>query len=81
MYNATSNSWTQFPKGLKIGRAKLAAASLPSGLVFFAGGHAGVQTAHVLGSCGAWFCCCRAVTMAMAACLRCCELMLLRAEL
>jgi hypothetical protein len=56
MYNATSNNWTQFPTGLGIGRGQMAAASLPSGLVFFAGGIAGVQTAHVLGSCDAWFC-------------------------
>ena len=38
VYNATSNSWIQFPNGLGIARRELAAASLPSGLVFFAGG-------------------------------------------
>ncbi len=38
MYNATSNSWTRFPTGLGQARQFLAAASLPSGLVFFAGG-------------------------------------------
>ncbi len=38
MYNATSNSWTRFPNGLGRARRELAAASLPSGLVFFAGG-------------------------------------------
>ena len=81
MYNATNNSWTRFPNGLGLARFGLAAASLPSGLVFFAGGYAGVQTARVLSSCDAWFCCCRAVTMVMAARVRCCEIMLLRAEL
>jgi N-acetylneuraminic acid mutarotase len=38
VYNATSNSWIRFPNGLGIARYSLAAASLPSGLVFFAGG-------------------------------------------
>ena len=38
MYNATSNSWTSFPNGLSQARQYLAGASLPSGLVFFAGG-------------------------------------------
>ena len=44
MYNATSNSWTRFPTGLGQARYFLAAASLPSGLVFFAGGYAGIGT-------------------------------------
>ena len=39
VYNATSNSWIRFPNGLGIARGLLAAASLPSGLVFFAGGY------------------------------------------
>ena len=38
MYNASSNSWTTFPNGLGQARHSLAAAALPSGLVFFAGG-------------------------------------------
>jgi hypothetical protein len=38
MYNATNNSWTRFPMGLGQAREDMAAASLPSGLVFFAGG-------------------------------------------
>jgi hypothetical protein len=38
VYNATNNSWTRFPNGLGLARRELAAASLPSGLVFFAGG-------------------------------------------
>ena len=38
VYNATSNSWIRFPNGLGIARRELAAASLSSGLVFFAGG-------------------------------------------
>ena len=38
MYNATNNSWSRFHNGLGIARCDLAAASLPSGLVFFAGG-------------------------------------------
>ncbi len=41
MYNATSNSWTSFPNGLGQARSHLAGASLPSGLVFFAGGLSG----------------------------------------
>ena len=38
MYNSTSNSWSSHPTGLGQARGALAAASLPSGLVFFAGG-------------------------------------------
>jgi hypothetical protein len=38
VYNASSNSWASFPTGLGQARGSLAAASLPSGLVFFAGG-------------------------------------------
>jgi hypothetical protein len=38
VYNASSNSWASYPTGLGQARAALAAASLPSGLVFFAGG-------------------------------------------
>ena len=41
MYNATSNSWTTYPAGLGQARSRLAAASLASGLVFFAGGETG----------------------------------------
>ncbi len=41
MYNASSNSWASYPTGLGQARGSLAAASLPSGLVFFAGGYAG----------------------------------------
>jgi hypothetical protein len=41
MYNATSNNWTSFPEGLGQARYNLAGASLPSGLVFFAGGITG----------------------------------------
>jgi hypothetical protein len=41
IYNATSNSWTGHPAGLGQARSSLAAASLPSGLVFFAGGFTG----------------------------------------
>ncbi len=37
-YHATSGSWTTLSNGLGIARSYLAAASLPSGLVFFAGG-------------------------------------------
>ena len=42
MYNETINSWSRDPEGLGQARAGLAAASLPSGLVFFAGGATGV---------------------------------------
>jgi hypothetical protein len=38
IYNATSNSWIYLPAGLGQIRYRLAAASLPSGLVLFAGG-------------------------------------------
>jgi hypothetical protein len=38
MYNASSNSWSSYPTGLGEARGDVAAASLPSGLVFFAGG-------------------------------------------
>jgi hypothetical protein len=38
MYNATSNRWIRYPEGLSEARYYLAASSLPSGLVFFAGG-------------------------------------------
>jgi hypothetical protein len=38
VYNATSNSWTRYPTGLGQARGYFSAASLPSGLVFFAGG-------------------------------------------
>jgi hypothetical protein len=42
MYNATSNSWTSYPAGLGQARSYLAAVSLASGLVFFAGGWTGL---------------------------------------
>ncbi len=38
VYDLTSNSWTRHPSGLGEARGFLAAATLPSGLVFFAGG-------------------------------------------
>jgi hypothetical protein len=41
IYNATSNSWFRFPEGLGQSRYALAATSLLSGLVFFAGGSKG----------------------------------------
>ena len=72
MYNATNNSWSRFPNGLGLARHGLAAASLPSGLVFFAGGYGAHNCAR------AWqlqrvVLCSRAVAMALAACLRCCR--------
>ena len=66
MYNAMSNSWTRFPTGLGQARSNLAAASLPSGLVFFAGGLAGVRT----GLCA--FVSCDAVRLLMAVCNHAC---------
>lgn len=42
VYDATSGSWTSDAAGLGQPRTDLAAASLPSGLVIFAGGLAGV---------------------------------------
>jgi hypothetical protein len=39
VYNASSNTWTSYPAGLGKARAFLAAASLPSGIVLFAGGY------------------------------------------
>jgi len=53
MYNATSNSWTKFPTGLGQARFRCAAASLPSGLVFVAGGESGNRT----GVCVRQLCC------------------------
>jgi hypothetical protein len=41
VYNETSNIWVSHPSGLGQARGYLAAASLPSGLVFFAGGLTG----------------------------------------
>jgi hypothetical protein len=38
IYNSTSNSWIRLPEGLGQSRCALVAASLSSGLVFFAGG-------------------------------------------
>jgi hypothetical protein len=38
VYNASNFSWASYPTGLGQARGYLAAASLPSGLVFFAGG-------------------------------------------
>jgi hypothetical protein len=50
MYNATSNSWTTYPAGLGQARCCLAAASLASGLVFFAGGFTGASSmCHLVG--------------------------------
>ena len=43
VYNASSNSWASYPTGLGQARGYLAAASLPSGLVFFAGGLSGLD--------------------------------------
>jgi hypothetical protein len=62
MYNATSNSWTSFPNGLRQARYDLAGASLPSGLVFFAGGAvSGVRrcasAAQLLLLVGVWHVC------------------------
>ncbi len=44
IYDAMNNLWTKNPTGLGQGRSSLAAASLPSGLVFFAGGWTGMIT-------------------------------------
>jgi hypothetical protein len=58
MYNAASNSWTSFPNGLGQARRNLAGASLPSGLVFFAGGQPGELTvARCVDLLVAVFCC------------------------
>jgi hypothetical protein len=58
MYNAISNSWTSFPNGLGQARYGSAGASLPSGLVFFAGGMAGELTvARCVDLLVAVFCC------------------------
>ena len=61
MYNATSNSWTTFPTGLGQARYYLAAASLPSGLVFFAGG-SGIGTSVCVCQLRRVFLCCRDLT-------------------
>ncbi len=38
LYDVTKKSWSRYPSGLGQARSSLAAASLPSGLVFFGGG-------------------------------------------
>ena len=48
VYNASSNSWASYPTGLGQARGLLAAASLPSGLVFFAGGEQSGDWAFLL---------------------------------
>ena len=76
MYNATSNSWTTFPNGLGQARFGLAAASLPSGLVFFAGGWTGKGTSVCVCQLRRVFLCGRDLTTTVL--LRCClPLMLL----
>jgi len=76
MYNATSNSWTTFPTGLGQARSQFAAASLPSGLVFFAGGYAGIGTSACVCQLRRVSLCCRDLTTTVL--LRCCvPLMLL----
>jgi hypothetical protein len=58
MYNATSNSWTSFPNGLRQAIGYSTAASLPSGLVFFAGVDKGARScaraAQLLLLVGVW---------------------------
>jgi hypothetical protein len=51
MYNASSNSWSRYPAGLGQARELLAAASLPSGLVFFAGGISVGEKVDIYSSC------------------------------
>ncbi len=76
MYNAMNNSWTTFPTGLGQARVGLAAASLPSGLVFFAGGFASIETSACVCQMQRLFLCCR--DLATTVLLRCCvPLMLL----
>jgi hypothetical protein len=60
MFNVTSNSWTRFPEGLGQNRYELAAASLPSGLIFFAGGLSqnSAQMTSGLAKCMPKFFCC-----------------------
>ncbi len=78
MYNATSKSWTRFPTGLGQARFNLAAASLPShGLVFFAGGEAGIKTSACDCQLRLVSFCCRELTTTVL--LRCCVPLLLRA--
>ncbi len=45
IYNSVTGTWTAFSSGLGQARRHLAAVSLPSGLVFFAGGNAGLGMA------------------------------------
>ena len=75
MYNATSNSWTRFPNGLGQARHFLAAASLPSGLVFFAGGDIGIGTSVCVCQLRRVFLCCRDLTTTIL--MRCCVPLLL----
>ncbi len=45
VYRASSNDWTRMPNGLGIARFRVVGASLPSGLVFFAGGDTSTSSA------------------------------------
>ena len=50
VYRASSNDWIRMPNALGIARFRVAGASLPSGLVFFAAGdtsHSSAGSAHV----------------------------------
>jgi hypothetical protein len=49
IYNSHTNTWTSLPNGLGEARHFLASATLPCGLVFFAGGSTGVR-AYVRGA-------------------------------
>jgi hypothetical protein len=80
MYNATSNSWTSFPNGLGRALHSLSGASLPSGLVFFAGGESEgdeLTVARCVDLLVAVFCCSN--VGASGACLADWSLLLVRA--
>ncbi len=63
MYNATSNTWLNFRVGLGQARHSLAAAALPSGLVFFAGGFSSGAADVVHGFAVLVACVCRAALL------------------
>jgi|LauGreDrversion4_2_1035121.scaffolds.fasta_scaffold1578288_1 hypothetical protein len=62
LYNATGKLWIRFPQGLGQARSDLAAASLSSGLVFFAGGFTGSTILLLWRLRRARLCCCGVTT-------------------
>jgi hypothetical protein len=49
VYDSTADEWIRHPQGLGLARSNLAAASLSSGLAFFAGGSTGNTLSFIYG--------------------------------